>query len=83
MKLSSPAFSEGANILPKFTCDGGDTSPPLKIEGVPEQAKSLVLIADDPDAPGGTIYALAGVECRSEEQLGRRRERARRNAGKK
>jgi Raf kinase inhibitor-like YbhB/YbcL family protein len=53
MKISSSAFSEGANIPPKFTCDGGDTSPPLKIEGMPAEAKALVLIVDDPDAPGG------------------------------
>src|SRR5437868_868945 len=53
MKISSSAFSEGANIPPKFTCDGEDTSPPLKIDGVPQEAKGFVLIVDDPDAPGG------------------------------
>jgi Raf kinase inhibitor-like YbhB/YbcL family protein len=55
MKLISPDFSEGGNIPERFTCDGEDISPTLKIEGVPKTAKSLVLIVDDPDAPVGTF----------------------------
>ena len=53
MKITCLAFAEGENIPVKFTCDGPDTSPPLKIEGVPAGAKTLALIVDDPDAPSG------------------------------
>jgi Raf kinase inhibitor-like YbhB/YbcL family protein len=55
MTIRSPAFHEGGDIPAKFTCDGGDTSPPLQITGIPSDAKSLVLIAEDPDAPSGVF----------------------------
>jgi len=54
MQITSTAFSEGEPIPAKYTCDGKDISPPLKLAEVPETARSLVLIADDPDAPVGT-----------------------------
>jgi Raf kinase inhibitor-like YbhB/YbcL family protein len=48
--LSSPAFRNGGMIPIEFSCEGMDTSPELKISGVPKKAKSLALIMDDPDA---------------------------------
>src|SRR6056297_2349089 len=53
MRIKSSAFKHTETIPSKYTCDGDDISPPLKIEEVPEEAKSLVLIVDDPDAPVG------------------------------
>jgi hypothetical protein len=54
MKITSPAFKEGTMIPARYTADGQDISPPLKIEGVPAEAKSIAMISDDPDAPVGT-----------------------------
>jgi Raf kinase inhibitor-like YbhB/YbcL family protein len=51
LKLVSSAFEEGGAIPKKYTCEGQDISPPLAWSGVPQSAKSLVLIVDDPDAP--------------------------------
>ena len=54
--LKSSAFKEGEFIPKKFTCDGEDINPFLEIKGVPENAKSLVLIMDDPDATRGATW---------------------------
>jgi len=54
LKVSSSAFREGGKIPKKYTCDSSNVSPPLRIENVPRAARSLVLIVDDPDAPGRT-----------------------------
>jgi Raf kinase inhibitor-like YbhB/YbcL family protein len=53
MKITSSAFQEGGEIPSKFSRDGGNVNPPLRFEGTPTNAKSLVLIVDDPDAPVG------------------------------
>ena len=55
MKLSSNAFENNGIIPQIYTCDGEDVSPPLTISGVPDKAKSLALVMDDPDAPTGTF----------------------------
>jgi Raf kinase inhibitor-like YbhB/YbcL family protein len=54
INLTSSAFAAEAAIPSKFTCDGADISPALAWQDVPAGTKSLVLICDDPDAPGGT-----------------------------
>ena len=54
MKITSSAFSDGALIPIKYTCDGDDISPPLVWSDIPENTASFVLINDDPDAPVGT-----------------------------
>lgn len=51
MEIFSNAFFEGGEIPVVYTCQGKDLSPPLEWQDVPEGAKSLVLIVDDPDAP--------------------------------
>lgn len=54
MQVTSAAFAQGQPIPAQYTCTGKNISPALKWSGVPDGAKSLVLIADDPDAPSGT-----------------------------
>src|SRR5215472_16121718 len=47
MSLNSPAFQQNGHIPSRYTCEAEDVSPPLAWEGVPNGARSLVLIIDD------------------------------------
>jgi Raf kinase inhibitor-like YbhB/YbcL family protein len=55
LQVSSPAFSNGSEIPRKYTCDGQNAAPPIDWSGVPERARSMAVICDDPDAPSGTF----------------------------
>jgi Raf kinase inhibitor-like YbhB/YbcL family protein len=63
LALGSPAFRPGGAIPRQYTCDGQDSSPPLRWTGVPRGTRELVLLMRDPDAPGGAFihWALAGI----------------------
>ena len=50
MKLTSSAFNYGSQIPEKYGYKFDNVNPPLKIENIPDDAISLVLIMDDPDA---------------------------------
>src|SRR5437868_518490 len=69
MKISSPAFQEGGTIPEKFSKNGQNVSPELRIEGAPAEAKSLALIVDDPDAPVGlfTHWLVWNIEPKTTE----------------
>ena len=51
--LTSSAFAAGGTIPRRHSCDGEDRSPPLSWTAPPSGSRSLALILDDPDAPGG------------------------------
>lgn len=55
MELTGDAFKNNDMIPRKYTCDGENISPPLKLNKIPEKTSSLALIVDDPDAPVGTF----------------------------
>lgn len=55
MKIFSSDFQNGEEIPARFTCEGENINPGLRFEDVPEAAKSLAIIMDDPDAPAGTF----------------------------
>ena len=62
--LRSEAFSDHAPIPRRYTKDGDDVSPPLTWSGVPDDAQELVLLCEDPDAPGSTFthWLVTGID---------------------
>lgn len=50
MEITSSRFAHNGEMPKKYTCDGEDANPYLRITDIPNQAKTLVLIMDDPDA---------------------------------
>ncbi|OGX05976.1 MAG: hypothetical protein A2Z88_02805 [Omnitrophica WOR_2 bacterium GWA2_47_8] len=74
MIITSPGFTHNAMIPSRYTCQGEDINPPLQISDLPLGAKSLVLINDDPDAPGMTwdhwvVYNIAPTEKIEEDSV--------------
>lgn len=61
MKIVSSVFKHNQPIPTQYTCEGDDISPPLSWEAIPLEAKSLVLIVDDPDAPDPAAPKLTWV----------------------
>lgn len=54
MRITSSAFDDGGTIPREHAREGAENSPPLTVHDVPEEARTLALIVDDPDAPGTT-----------------------------
>ncbi|MFI9814934.1 YbhB/YbcL family Raf kinase inhibitor-like protein [Saccharothrix variisporea] len=59
----SAAFSGHTLIPARFSYDGGNTSPPLQWDDVPPGTREVVVLCEDPDAPGGTFthWVVTGV----------------------
>jgi len=55
IKIESQVFENNSYIPQKYTCDGENINPPLKISDIPKETQSLILIVDDPDAPMKTF----------------------------
>jgi len=64
LTLISPAFADSEPLPEKYASDDRNLSPPLRWHGAPEGTKSLALLVEDPDAPGGTFrhWAIYNLE---------------------
>ena len=72
MEIKSTAFRDGETIPKKFTCEGPNISPPLQFSNVPNEAKSLVLMVEDPDADAKPwVHWLVLIYCRTAKALKR------------
>lgn len=56
MQITSAAFKDGEKIPRKYAKDGENVSPPLSWSDVPDGARELLLICDDPDAPSSEPF---------------------------
>ncbi|MEV7967329.1 YbhB/YbcL family Raf kinase inhibitor-like protein [Sphaerisporangium sp. NPDC088356] len=66
IKMSSPAFADGAAIPKKYACagqGGQNISPPLAWSGVPGSAREMAIVVEDTDAPGGSYihWIVTGI----------------------
>ena len=55
LSITSTAFIANGNIPIQFTCEGKSINPPLTIANIPDGAKSMAIIVEDPDAQKGTF----------------------------
>ncbi|GAA0649927.1 YbhB/YbcL family Raf kinase inhibitor-like protein [Streptomyces thermocarboxydovorans] len=66
--IGSGAFEERGFIGRRYAYEAANVSPPLRWSGVPEEAKELVLLCEDPDAPSGSFvhWVVVGIDPRSD-----------------
>lgn len=67
LKVTSPAFKDGAMIPQRHAYDFENASPELAWSGAPAGTKSFAVVCDDPDAPRGAwthwvIFNIPPVE---------------------
>jgi len=53
--LESSPFQNAQPIPSRHGCEGDDVSPQLHWTNIPDGTRSLALVVDDPDAPGGVF----------------------------
>lgn len=58
LTMTSPEFDDGERIPDRYGYEVANVNPPLEIDGVPDDAETLALIVDDPDAvdPAGKVW---------------------------
>ncbi|TWE28933.1 hypothetical protein FHX69_1602 [Prauserella muralis] len=64
LELRSAAFTDNTLIPDRYSRQGGNVSPPLEWNRVPDGTEELALVCEDPDAPGGTFghLVLTGID---------------------
>jgi Raf kinase inhibitor-like YbhB/YbcL family protein len=55
LSVTSTAFANNSPIPAEYTCDAGETAPPLSWSKVPDGTRSIAVLVEDPDAPKGTF----------------------------
>jgi hypothetical protein len=69
--LTSHAFENDSLIPQKYTCDGANVSPHIAWGLLPHQTKTLTIICEDIDAPGGpwTHWVIYNIPPQHQEDL--------------
>jgi Raf kinase inhibitor-like YbhB/YbcL family protein len=63
LQVTSSAFGANQEIPPRYSCEGTHTTPPLAWSRVPAGTRSVAILVEDPDAPGGiyTHWLVTGI----------------------
>ena len=62
ISVRSSAFAAGGSIPADYSCDGTASQPPaLSWSGVPDGAKAVAVVVEDPDAAGFVHWLVTGI----------------------
>ncbi|WP_106538403.1 YbhB/YbcL family Raf kinase inhibitor-like protein [Haloactinopolyspora alba] len=64
IQLRSPDFDDHGTIPARHGRDGENVSPSLEWVGIPAETSELLLVCEDPDAPGGSFlhWLVTGID---------------------